>query len=127
MIKDTQKSGEKSIHPDTVIFSGFARLPANAASMYIVGVLAVEIEVDPYDMKIVDAACNCLPPLGQKFLVSLLVGNKIENGMEDAIKMIRARYFSTAQRAMIAALEDVQKNYREYLSKGKVETENGKT
>ena len=127
MIRDTQKSVEKLVHPDTVIFSGFARLPANAANIYMAGVLAVEIEVDPYDMKIVDAACKCLPPLGQKFLVGLLVGNKIDDDMEDVIKTIRARYFSTAQRAMIAALEDVQKNYREYLLKSEIETKNGKT
>ena len=127
MIRDTQKSVEKLVHPDTVIFSGFARLPANAANIYMAGVLAVEIEVDPYDMKIVDAAGNCLPPLGQKFLVGLLVGNKIDDDMEDVIKTIRARYFSTAQRAMIAALEDVQKNYREYLLKSEIETKNGKT
>lgn len=126
MNQEAPRTDKKSTHPDTVIFGGFARLPANAASMYAVGVLAVEIEVDPYDMKVVDAACNCLPPLGQKFLVGLLVGNRIEDGLEDAIKTIRVRYFSTAQRAMIAALEDVQKNYREYLSKGEVETENGK-
>lgn len=127
MSREAQNSDEKSTHPPTVIFGGFARLPANAVSMFAVGVLAVEIEVDPYNMKVVDAACNCLPPLGQKLLVGLLVGNKIENGLEEAIKKIRARYFSTAQRAMIAALEDVQKHYREYLRKGEVKIENGKT
>ena len=77
----------------------------------------MEIEIDPYDMKVVDAACNCIPPLSQKFLVSLLVGREAEAGLEGAISEIRARYFSTAQRAMIAALEDVQRNYREYLAK----------
>ena len=117
MATQTSSNEEKSTHPPTVIFGGFARLPANAASMYASGSLAVEVEIDPYDMKVVDAACNCLLPLGQKFLVSMLVGRKAEAGLEDAISEIRARYFSAAQRAMIAALEDVQRNCREYLTK----------
>lgn len=48
MSREAQNSAEKSTHPPTVIFGGFARLPANAVSMFAVGVLAVEIEVDPY-------------------------------------------------------------------------------
>jgi len=113
-VEKDEKSGRGSTHPPTIIFGGFARLPANAAHMYASGVLAVELEVDPYDMKVVDAACNCLPALGQKFLIGILVGKKLDDGLEHAIKEIRARYFSTAQRAMIAALEDVLRNYKEF-------------
>ncbi len=104
----------KAAAPPTLIFAGFARLPANAGVPHGGGVLALELEVDPYDMRIVDAACDCIPSLGQKFLIGLLAGRKFEDGLEDIIAEIRARYFSITQRAMIAALEDVLKRYEEY-------------
>lgn len=100
--------------PPTLIFAGFARLPANAGVPHGGGVLALELEVDPYDMRIVDAACDCIPALGEKFLLGLLVGKKLEHGLRDVVVEIRARYFSITQRAMIAALEDVLKRYDEF-------------
>ena len=65
-------------------------------------------------MRIVDAACSCIPALGSKFLVELLVGRKFDEGFEDVMLAIRARYRSITQRAMIAALEDVLRRYKEF-------------
>jgi hypothetical protein len=106
------------VSPPTLIFAGFARLPANAGVPHGGGVLALELEVDPYDMRIVDAACDCVPALGQKFLTGLLVGRKLEDGLADTVAEIRARYFSITQRAMIAALEDVLRRYQEFKKGG---------
>ena len=108
------------ISPPTIIFAGFARLPANAGTPYGGGVLALELEVDPYDMRIVDAACDCLPALGQKFLIGLFVGRFLDDGLDEAVGEIRSRYFSITQRAMIAALEDALRRYEEF-KKGKRE------
>ncbi len=107
-------AGDKTNTPPTLIFAGFARLPANAGVPHGGGVLALELEVDPYDMRIVDVACDCIPALGQKFLIGLLAGRKLEDGLKDVVMEIRARYFSITQRAMIAALEDVLRRYEEY-------------
>lgn len=76
--------------------------------------MALEVEVDPYDMRIVDAACDCLPALGRKLLVSLLVGRKLEDGLTGVIADVRSRYSSITQRAMIAALEDVLRRCAEH-------------
>ena len=110
-------AGGKAVAPPTLIFAGFARLPANAGAPYGGGVLALELEVDPYDMRIVDAACDCIPALGQKFLVGLLVGSKLDDGLADTVAEIRTRYFSITQRAMIAALQDLLKRYEEFKKK----------
>ena len=92
-----------SNHPPTFILAGFAKLPAK-----VPGDLTLELEVDPYDMRIVDAACSCLPALGQK----LLVGTRLDD-LEGAIGQIRARYVGATQRAMIASLEDALRRYEE--------------
>lgn len=111
-------SGSKTLlSPPTLIFAGFSRLPANSCTPHGGGVLALEVEVDPYDLRIVDADCNCLPALGQKFLVGLLVGRKMDDGLADIATEIRSQYFSITQRAMIAALEDLLKRYEEYKQK----------
>ena len=109
-----EAAGDETNTPPTLIFAGFARLPANACTPHGGGVLALEVEIDPYDMRVVDAACNCLPALGQKFLIGLLVGRKLEHGLRDVVAEIRARYHSITQRAMIAALDDVLKRYEEF-------------
>jgi len=96
-----------SNHPPTFVLAGFAKLPVK-----IPGDLTLELEVDPYDMRIVDAACSSLPALGQKLLVGLLVGRTFDD-LEGAIGQIRARYVGATQRAMIAFLEDALRRYEE--------------
>lgn len=104
-----------SEHP-TIIFCGFAKLPANASLPQTSGSLALELEVDPYDMRIVDAACTSIPALGQKFLTNLVVGRYMEEGLSAIESEIRTRYFSVTQRALIAAVEDLLRQYREYAN-----------
>ncbi len=110
-------AGGKAVAPPTLIFAGFARLPAGAGVIHGKGVLALELEVDPYDMRIVDAACDCIPELGQNFLTGLLVGSMLKDGLADAVTAIRSRYFGITQRAMIAAVEDVLRRYEDFNRK----------
>ncbi len=101
-------------HPETMIFTGFSKLPANAGLLHSPTSLAIELEVDPYDMRIVDAACTCIPALGQKLLTTLMVGRKITEGFDDVINAIRERYLSVTQRALIAAIDDLERRYLEF-------------
>ena len=75
-------------------------------------------------MRVVDAACTCLPSLGQKFLTGLLVGTLLGEDMQQVAAEIRGRYFGITQRAMIAALEDIQRRLTEFrkTQKDKPET-----
>ncbi len=102
-------------HPPTLIFVGFSKLPTAAVNMYGTTGLSLEIEVDPFNMKIVDAACNCLPPLSQKMVCFMLIGHQVTDVFEEAIHQIRDRYISVTQRAVIAALEDLQRQVRRYF------------
>ncbi len=106
--------GPRDQTPPTLVFAGFARLPEGARVSSGGGVVALEVEVDPYDMRIVDAACDCLPALGRKLLVSLLVGRKLEDGLTGVIADVRSRYSGITQRAMIAAIEDVLRRCKEH-------------
>jgi hypothetical protein len=53
-----------------------------------------------------------LPFLGEKLLHSALLGNKIDEAIEDAITQLDRRFFSVTKRAVIAALEDAYRWYK---------------
>ncbi len=109
-----QDRGPRELAPPTLIFGGFVLLSDNARVPSGGRAVLLEVEVDPYDMRIVDAACDCLGALGRRLLTELLVGRKVENGLVGAIAAVRSRYLADTQPAMIAALEDVLRRCAEH-------------
>ncbi len=105
------------MRPETLVFSGVARLPENASAKHVYGCFTIEIEVDPKDHKIVDASGTMLPALGEKILLNALIGNNMEEGIKKAVDQIERRFYSVTKRAVIAALEDAYQWYGRYLEK----------
>ena len=77
----------------------------------------MHLELDPYDMRVVDGACTHLSPIEESFVRNLLIGEVMDECLDRAIREVRKRYFSVTRRAMIAALEDVSRRYAEYRSR----------
>jgi hypothetical protein len=103
----------------TIICAGYARLPKSISPNQVHGVLGVELEVDPADGgKIIDAVCTTVPSLGEKFILELLVGYSLDEGIEPVVKEIRSRYFNVAQKAVISALEEAYRRYLEFKRLG---------
>lgn len=100
------------LRPDTIVVAGSARLPENIAAKYVFDYVTVELEIDPIDTKIVDVSCTLVPCLGEEIFRSVLLGNKINEGIRAAIERLDDRVFSTTKRAVIAALEDAYRCYR---------------
>lgn len=115
---DKDKKGEEGkykLRPDTIVIAGSARLPENITAKHVFGYFAIELEIDPVDSKIVDISCAMLPSLGEKILYNALLGDKIEEGIKNAINQLEKRFFSVTKRAIIAALEDAYKWYKKFL------------
>ncbi len=110
----TSKGGGDDLTPPTLIFTGYARLPSSASLGEGTNSLAIEIEVDPFDRRIVDVGCTCIPRLGEKFLVSLLAGRIFPDALDETIAEVRCRYFSGTQRAIVAAFGDLRHRYEDY-------------
>ncbi|MBU1785175.1 MAG: DUF3870 domain-containing protein, partial [Candidatus Omnitrophica bacterium] len=89
-----------------------ARLPENITAKHVFGYVAIELEIDLADHKIVDSSCALIPFLGEKILCNALIGAEIEEGIKNAADQIEKRFFSTTKRAVIAALEDAYKQYK---------------
>ena len=109
------KEKESRLRPDTIIITGVARLPDNMSNNHLSNIITIEAEVDPINFKVVDLACSFPSHLLHKILCHAMINETIENGLQQTIMEIENRFFSITQRATIAALEDIYKNWHRYL------------
>jgi len=108
----TTKDTKYNLRPETVVIAGSARLPENITAKHVFGYVTIELEIDPVDSTIVDISCTLLPFLGEKILHSALLGNKVDEAIQNAIVQLDRRFFSVTKRAVIAALEDAYRWYK---------------
>ena len=111
------KSRKYNLRPETIVIAGSARLPEDVAAKHVFGSVTIELEVDLADKTIVDISSTLVPTLGEKILRNVLLGNKIDEGIEEAIIQLDSRFFNVTRRAMIAALEDAFRWYKKSLEK----------
>jgi hypothetical protein len=111
------KSREYNLRLDTIVIAGSARLPKNVTTKHVFGCVTIELEVDLADKTIVDISCTLVPTLGEKILRDSLLGNKVDEGIEEAIIQLDSRFFNVTRRAVIAALEDTFRCYKKSLKK----------
>jgi hypothetical protein len=113
----TMKDTKYNIRPETVVIAGSARLPENITAKHVFGYITIELEIDPVDSTIVDVSYTLLPFLGEKILHNALLGNKVDEAIENAITQLDRRFFSVTKRAVIAALKDAYRWYKKSLKK----------
>ncbi len=111
------KSRKYNLRPETIVIAGSARLPKDVAAEHVSGCVTIELEVALADKTIVDISCTLVPTLGEKILRKALLGNKIDEGIEQAIIQLESRFFNVTRKAVIAALEDVFRWYKKSLEK----------
>ncbi|MDA2917703.1 DUF3870 domain-containing protein, partial [Nitrospinae bacterium AH_259_B05_G02_I21] len=58
--------------------------------------------------------CTIVPSLGERFILDMLIGYDLEDGIEPIVREIRSRYFNVAQKAIISAIEEAYKKYLEF-------------
>jgi hypothetical protein len=100
------------LRPDTIVIAGFGRLPQNITGKNSSSYIAVEFEIEPADSKIVDIYCTLLPFVEKEILYKACLENKIEAGIEKAIKQLDKRFFGATKGAIITALKDAHRCYR---------------
>jgi hypothetical protein len=118
MDEDQAKKNTKyNLRPKTIVIAGSARLPENTTAKHVFGYMTIELEIDPFDDTIVDVSCTLLPFLEDKILHDALLGNKVDEAIENTIMQLDKRFFSVTKRAVIAALEDAYRWYKKFLEK----------
>ena len=99
----------------TVFLTGQAKPAREDAIAQVHGVFYLSLVVDTADNRIVDAKCNSILPMTDRFVHSLVVGYDLINQIEEMEGQIRGRYFALTQRALLACLKDARSQYLNLL------------
>ena len=87
-----------------VLFSGYAKLPAGitASEMYKVIGLVVVIDVDSGE--IIEADCTLATALARRCVTTALVGQTLQHGPDQAVRILDQIYQGSAKKAIITAI-----------------------
>lgn len=95
----------------TLIFGGQARLPKELSAAEVFQVMAA-VEVDTG--KVVETDFTPCPPLIMGMLKQMMVGMSLQNDVNDLLVEIEQRLFHKSKKAVITAIKDLVREYREY-------------
>lgn len=101
---------------NTVYLVGHAKVASDNPISLSYGIFFLPFVVDRDTHKIVDVSCNAILDISQNFVRSMLVGCDLLDGLDEAIRRVRTRYFGSSQKALVAALRDANGRLRDILS-----------
>lgn len=94
-----------------ILISGYSRLPTGTVSSEVYGVMALVLLIDFSEGTIQDVDCTLSTRLAERFVASLIIGRSLKNGPQELISLIEDVYQGSAQKAIIAALRDINIKY----------------
>jgi hypothetical protein len=101
---------------DTIICTGYSRLPDGMAAKNLYGVMGVGLEIDPVTDEIVNASCTFVTNMCTDFIKSIFHGHCLLNGIEEPIGKFEQRYFGLGKKAIVSAMRDAYNQYSIYKS-----------
>jgi len=101
----------------SMIICGTARVPEDSVEKHVFGVFALEIEIDEETTEVLDFVFTCPMErcLSEKILQKTLLGKRLDDGVQRSIEEIDKRLYCACKRAMIAALGDANRRYKNIL------------
>jgi hypothetical protein len=101
---------------ETIICTGYSRLPDGMAAKNLYGVMGVGFEIDPDTDKIINASCTFVTNMCTDFIKTILVGHDLNEGIELPVRKFEKRYFGLGKKAIIAAIQDAYNQFEIYKS-----------
>ncbi|MEH7332504.1 DUF3870 domain-containing protein [Neobacillus drentensis] len=101
---------------ETIICTGYSRLPDGMAAKNLYGVMGVGFEIDPNTDRILNASCTFVTNMCTDFIKSILSGHDLKEGIEVPIERFEKRYFGLGKKAIISAMKDAYNQYLIYKS-----------
>ena len=90
--------------PETVFFTGYAKLPSNITAAKLYEVVAIGVEVDPETGIIIASDCTLATQATRDFVNKLILGYDLNNGIEALTDSFEKRYYGSARKAIITAI-----------------------
>jgi hypothetical protein len=94
-----------------IVVVGHARLPQTFATGESSQGVTLELEVDTGRHAIITVAAKSLPPLAEKLLEELLLGQRIDEGPAAPVEEFKRRYISPISRAITTAISNAYEAY----------------
>ena len=112
--KGPLRGGKMKHGKDVIYVVGYARLPAETAAKHVYDMLSLGIALERASGRILEVSCTDLPPYGNEFIRDILLGKKLEEDLSTITEEIRSRYICRTSNALLAALEDLVKRFKEH-------------
>jgi len=103
------------IDSNTILFSGYARLPSGISSSYIHETMVLVVLIDTRTATIIEAECTLSTRTSERYISGFLIGESINDGVEGINQRIDRYYEGNSKKAISTALRSIYNNYRSYV------------
>lgn len=104
---------------DTAYFCGYAKLPSALPTTTTNSGLTLGIKIELESGKMLDVSVTLLSDLAIEMVKSYLVGRNIVDDYDAVAEEIQYRHQGVAAKPIIKALNDIRRNYIEYMEKNR--------
>lgn len=106
---------------DTIICTGYSRLPDGMAAKNLYGVMGVGFEIDPQTDIILNTSSTFITNMCTDFINSIFKGHKLTEGIDSQIEIFERRYFGLGKKAIVMAMKDAYNQFLIYCSQKTVD------
>ena len=114
-----REEGETMRERNTVLLSGYAKLPTNITAEMVYEMLAVAVLFDRRSGIILEAEASMVTNIARKFIAELLVGYNLNDGPDELMEDFETYYHGNAKRALETAMRMIFSKYQEYIAEQK--------
>ena len=111
-----REEGETMRERNTVLLSGYAKLPTNITAEMVYEMLAVAVLFDRRSGIILEAEASMVTNIARKFIAELLVGYNLNDGPDELMEDFETYYHGNAKRALETAIRMIFSKYQEYVA-----------
>ncbi|MDR0519211.1 MAG: DUF3870 domain-containing protein [Clostridiales Family XIII bacterium] len=98
---------------NTVLLSGYAKLPSNITSSKLYDTLVIVVTVDLKSGVILESDCSLSTNLSRKFVSELINGYNLNGGIEALIRRFEKQWYGSTRKAIITAIKTIYEKYNE--------------
>lgn len=99
--------------PNTVLTAGFAQIPKGTTLYEVSTMVGCVLIIDADRDVICDASFTFVMEKTSEFLVSLLVGKSVADGMQEIAQVVQERFLAPGQGAVLQAIRAAVERYHE--------------
>jgi len=101
---------------NTVLLSGYAKLPTNITAETVYETLVIAVLFDKRSGIIVEAEASMVTQIARRFISHLLVGCNLNDGPDEVMESFEAYYHGNAKKALETAMRMIFNKYQDYLA-----------